>query len=621
LFIKAYFYPIFSSNPLQKTAFFLVLLSILVGCRAPAPIEQPVTHDEFIDSATELNQLFISQRRNNLEQAMIYAQNELAISLPIGYRKGIAEGFQNTGFVHYYRNDLPEALDAYLMSLQHMEALKDSSGIAECSYVLGKIHREQGNYSKALEYSFRALEIRKAKKDVGGTSSVLNGIGNIYIAKKNYDSALIYFSQRMTLERMRGDSAGVASVYTDIGNVLTEKGNAEEGLASHLKALEKLEGMNKDSSVWYLLKFKSGVLIDLANSYLILQQYEPAISASKESLSLAVTTNARKEKRNAYKMLADIYRAMNNKQEEAVYLEYYVGLNDSLLNEESIKQVANADAKYESEKKKREIASLNEENALLDLERQRAEENKKMILIGVAAFLLLGGIIGWIVYSRNRLKQQQEQFRAVIEGEENERKRIAMELHDGLGQLLSAARLNVSGLEDNVAKEDDEVVRTSLSLIDDACQEVRSISHNLMPAALIRLGLVAALRELAAKTSQAGRVHVTVDHEKLAVKPANDEEIALYRIIQEVMNNALKHAAANTINVKLMSIGGEVIVTISDDGAGMNLQQIESSSGIGWKNIRSRVQLLQGKLDIRSAPGKGTTVEIRINCTLQPNQE
>lgn len=606
---------------MKKTAFFLAILSVLVACSDPAPVEKVVSQDQFIDSAKRLNQLFISERKNNLGQAAVYAQNELAISLPIGYEKGIAEGYQNTGFVHYYHNNFPEALDAYLAALKIVEALNDSTAIAECSYVLGKIHREQGNYSKALEYSFRALKIRKAQKDIGGTSSVLNGIGNIYSAKKNYDSALIYFSQRMTLERMRGDSAGVASAYTDIGNVLTEKGNPKEGLASHLKALEKLEGMNKDSSVWYLLKFKAGVLIDLANSYLILEQYEPAIRATKESLALSVTTNSRKEKRNAYKMLADIYRAMNNKQDEAAYLEDYVGLNDSLLSEETIKQVANADAKYESEKKKREIASLNEENALLDLQRQRAEENKKMILIGVTAFLVLGAIAGWIVYSRNRLRQQQEQFRAVIEGEEKERKRIAMELHDGLGQLLSAARLNVSGLEDSVAKEDDETLKTSLSLLDDACQEVRSISHNLMPAALIRLGLVAALRELAAKTAQAGRVNVTVDHEQLMVQPANDEEIALYRIIQEVMNNALKHASAKNITVKLSSIGGEVIATIVDDGAGMDLQEIENSTGIGWKNIRSRVQLLEGKLDIRSTPGKGTTVEIRINCTLQPNEE
>ncbi len=602
---------------MRTLVFLLSFILFLVGCNEANPVAEVRQNNPSVDSAEQLNKLFNAERRNNFELATTYAQNGLDLSLKIGYQKGIADGFQNMGFVHYYRNDLPEALAAYLSSLQLMELLNDSAGIAECSYVIGKIHRSHGNYEKALEYSFHALEIQQALENPGGTSSVLNGIGNIYVLKKEYDSALYYYSQRMKLERMRGDSGGVASVLTDIGNVQTAKGNLQLGLTYHELAIAKLEEMNPDSSNWYLLKFKSGVLIDMAQCYMKLGWFNDAIAAARESLALTAFTNARKEKRNVYKMLAAIYKEMDRHDVESEFLEKYIALNDSLLNEEGIKQIANADAKYEAEKKEKELAVLGIEKANLALEVQQSEERTKLIFIGIGIFILLGGISGWMFYNRNRIRQQQEQFRAVIEGEENERKRIAMELHDGLGQLLSAARLNVSGLEENVAKEDDETLKTSLSLIDDACQEVRSISHNLMPAALIRLGLVAALRELAAKISQSGQVKVIFDHQDFTLKLSNNEEIGLYRIIQEVVNNALKYAAANTITIKIKNLGGEAFAEIRDDGIGMNMDQADSSTGIGWKNIRSRVQLLEGKLDIHSAPGKGTSVEIRINSLLQ----
>jgi two-component system, NarL family, sensor kinase len=596
---------------LRRYLFLLIASSLVWGCDRPP--EQVTARDDqwLIDSASRLDAQFNACKKSDLETAATYAEQELELTRNSTYVKGQADANANLGFVHYYRNNFPEALNYYLAALEKYELVRDTSGIAHSSYVIGKIHRQQGNYQKALEYSFRSLELQRLRNNVGETSSVLNGIGNIYAVMHEYDTAILYYSQRIPMERLRGDSAGVASAYADLGAAYTAKGDAERGLAYHLIALEKLKPVHIDSSTWYLQKFKAGVLIDVAHDYFQLHDFSGAIASAEESIRLATQVNARKEKRSAYKTLAELYGATGNDAKQLLFLEAYIALNDSLLSEEGLKQIADAEARYEVARKEKEVAVLNASNATLQLSLEQEESTRNIILLIGGSLLLLGGAGAFIIHTRNRLRSKQQEFRAMIDGEEKERKRIAMELHDGLGQLLSAARLNVSGLEENIVKEDDAVLKNSLSLIDDACSEVRNISHNLMPAALIRMGLVAALRELAAKVTHSGKLRVTFSHELYAGKLSDTEEITLYRIVQEIVNNAVKYAQASEIGITLS--GERVIhVTVRDNGIGMKPGQEFSGNGIGWQNMRSRVELLNGKMQINAAPGQGTAVHITI---------
>jgi signal transduction histidine kinase len=209
-------------------------------------------------------------------------------------------------------------------------------------------------------------------------------------------------------------------------------------------------------------------------------------------------------------------------------------------------------------------------------------------------------------------EQRIQQFKAVIEATENERKRIAQDLHDGLGQLLSTAKLNVSSLEDSIVEDDRKQYENSMSLIDEACQEVRSISHNMMPSTLIRLGLLPAIKELADKINSAQQVRVEVTLEGFESRLNEEREIAIYRIVQEVLNNALKYAAATLIKIMLVKRADEVVVTINDNGKGFNTDNIAQSKGIGWRNVFSRVDMLGGHINVHSTEGKGTTVVVRL---------
>lgn len=244
----------------------------------------------------------------------------------------------------------------------------------------------------------------------------------------------------------------------------------------------------------------------------------------------------------------------------------------------------------------------------------------------IASMMALGLVlllIGIRFYLRRQVRlrtrdlqlEQRARIGAIIETEEKERKRIAGELHDGLGQLLSTARLNVAGLGEDEESQDNVLLKNSLQLLDEACAEVRTISHNMMPGALIRLGLAEAVNELINKINDTEKIKIAYDT-NLDERLPETTEVALYRIVQEVLTNMLRHAEAKNISVRIDKTGEQLLVVIADDGKGLDVAQIQHSGGLGWKNIYSRLGLLEGTMDIASEKGKGTT--ITINIPLRP---
>lgn len=208
--------------------------------------------------------------------------------------------------------------------------------------------------------------------------------------------------------------------------------------------------------------------------------------------------------------------------------------------------------------------------------------------------------------------QQRRSFRAVIEATEKERKRVAEDLHDGLGQLLSTAKLNLTAIEGVEDTEEYKNINNSIAILDEACQEVRHISHNMMPGTLIRLGLVSAVREQARKINESGKILVTVSVSGFENRMDESREIAIYRVMQELLNNAIRYANATDISIKLEQQADGYLFTISDNGQGFDPRVLEKSKGIGWRNIQSRIDLLQGNIDFKTAPGKGSIFNIWI---------
>jgi signal transduction histidine kinase len=287
---------------------------------------------------------------------------------------------------------------------------------------------------------------------------------------------------------------------------------------------------------------------------------------------------------------------------------------DAALSIATQQKVAALEAKYDEEKQQLII-----EQQKFELQRQRLL-NYGIIIVAVLLFAL-----AYLYHRRFLLQQinllkdetlrhQELSAQAVIEAEEKERKRIAGDLHDSIGQILSAARMNLSGLSAQFQTNElqgELLLQRTLSLIDDGCKEVRNLSHDMMPNALLKAGLPSAIKELTDKIDDT-QLKVNLYIEGLNDRLQTHVETVLYRIIQEIVGNTIKHAEANHIDISLIKDSDGLSCTIEDNGKGFNIASKEKSGGIGLNNIRSRINYLKGTVEWDAGMGKGTLVAIHV---------
>lgn len=204
----------------------------------------------------------------------------------------------------------------------------------------------------------------------------------------------------------------------------------------------------------------------------------------------------------------------------------------------------------------------------------------------------------------------------VLKGEEKERTRLAKDLHDGLGGMLSGIKHSLNAMKGNLVMtpENHQAFERSMDMLDSSIREMRRVAHNMMPEALVKFGLDTALKDFCNDINQSGALQINYQSIGLGnVEVEQTTSITIYRIVQELINNTMKHAAAKSAIVQVSKTDKAISITVEDDGKGFNTLVLEGTRGIGWSNIQSRVEYLKGKLDVQSEPGKGTSVHIELN--------
>lgn len=222
-----------------------------------------------------------------------------------------------------------------------------------------------------------------------------------------------------------------------------------------------------------------------------------------------------------------------------------------------------------------------------------------------------------VVVQNAVIKQQIVATTGIIYAGENERRRMAGDLHDGVGQLLSATKMNLDTLLERLkatAPENLELIIKTIFMVDEGCREVRAITHQMMPKVLLKAGLVPALRDFVNKI-ESRDLKITLETLVLEKQLNSNTEIVLYRVVQEAVNNAVKHAKASLLDIQLTIDGDGVSVTVEDNGQGFDTSRRAEFEGLGLKNIVARVTYLKGTVDISSSPGMGTLVAILIPLT------
>lgn len=538
------------------------------------------------------------------------AEKCLEISKKHSFPVSMALAYNGLGIYYWQTGNYTEAIKNHLAALKIREQLKDENGIAKSLGNLGLVYLDNEKLREAEYYSSRGLALGKKIKDDNIIINCLHTLANLYSAKNNFNKALQYCMEAVPICLRDDNKRGLSQVYSSMAHCYERLQQYDKSLAYQLKVLEldKFFGDEKQVSDTYA---------NIGEIYKDKGNYAESAVWLKKSLRLSQQTKYKQGEKNSWLILSGLYEKNGSYREALIAYQKYQEINAVMINVGNDKQIAQMQTQYETEKKENRINLLNKQNTIQKLS---INSRNKTIAI-IAALFLLSGIVVALFFYHNKLKQKAQQLKqqdiltkAIVDAEENERKRIASDLHDGVGQLFSAVKMNLNGLFERItiAREEDRfLAENTLALVDESCREVRSISHQMMPNMLLRSGIAADLKSFIEKID-ADSLQVKLEANGFKNKLESNVETMLYRIIQETVNNVIKHAKATRLDIILNRDSIGISAKITDNGIGFNVNEKDSFAGIGLRNIATRIEYLKGIIKYTSAPGEGTSVFIAV---------
>ncbi len=532
------------------------------------------------------------------------------------------------------------------------------------TYNLGTIYGREGYVNEELKSMIEVAPLVEKMKDTGVMAILSSNLGIRFSNLEHYDKAYEYFKKSNVLfeksNRINGQVYGnlafsmclykmdsiteMRSILDKVKKELDKMPKAREwdlyfiyrglyhtSIKEYEKALsyyEKAkETIDKNKMTAHLEELYSGYMTtyDAAKNNKMSKVY-----ALKYTALLGNNTFGEK-RMNAYKILAEYEEKDKNFSKAYEYLTKYRQLKDSITIDSMNMEIRQLELLYQTEKKEKRILDLKNKNNVtaLALEKRLSLSYFMIMTIGILVIVLT---IGYIIYKNKlrkaqikerkretevkelRQEQQNKIFSAMIESQEKERKRLAINLHDGLGGRLSGISLNLSKLNKDEPKQyPKKQLRKVMKDLADSLTELRGIARNMMPETLLKFGLYAALKDYCSSMNS-NRLKVTLQFYGSDKGISTNQQVTMYRVIQELINNAIKHARASEVLVQYMREGNIIDITVEDNGVGMDKEVLENeASGMGLANLRTRVAYLNGDLDFQTVENEGTTVNVHIN--------
>ncbi|MFZ1750152.1 MAG: ATP-binding protein [Saprospiraceae bacterium] len=521
-------------------------------------------------------------------------------------------------------------------------------------------------YEKSFEYYRRALEYFKITRDTFGVYETNHAIARRYTDAGFYDESVTLLLNLIQIYSDLNRPEKLAHLYFDLNKTYKAKGEGVQSIAYLTKA-EELNSIVKDTTLMTNILFDKTTSFELAleldsalvtafKIFTISSEFEDLDIVSKSLYHIGYINKLRRDyelavkylskanellpskpysllRKMIYKELAETYALIDNPQLAYEFLNSYTLLNDSISFKNRLESFTNLALKYGSKDKQTSIE-------LLKIEKQYAEEKnteqrRTLYILGIGLIIVIISIYFIVKFYDQRITttkiitEQKEEInnqrirelesnykmssmRFVIEGQEIERERIAKDLHDSLGGLLSTIKLQF----DHVRSKRSDLTELkeynkAQHLLDTAVDEVRNISRNLQPGSLHNLGLTSAIKDLINRIEGEASPYVDFQYYMMPEKLDKMISLTVYRIIQELLSNTLKHAKADEILIQINTEADELVIQYEDDGIGFDQNNLKRK-GMGLDNIKSRVNYLHGQITIDSENGQGISVLIRI---------
>lgn len=596
---------------------------------------------------------------SNSDSALIYFHSALQLANKLKYQTGILKATRNLTGAHLVANKFDSSLVYAKMSYDYASEFKDSLGIGIALFNIGTAYRFLAEMDSAVKYSLQGARILDVLGELSIAAQLNDGLQVLYMTMGQYDKAIAYGEKavqqgrelknnnllsislnNLALSYMEIDSlqdkaidalkesivasqlsnniSAQAAAYNNLSGIAINQLKFDEAEGYARKSLKVNEQFGSDESAAIALRA-------LAICFLQKKDFVKAKVYVDSSMRLSERTNNTAEVGQNLRIQTILAYASGDLVAGAKYFKQAEKIFATVFNKTLVDKEAELRIKFETEKKELQISSLEADKKVQELTIGK-KNTLNLILIGGSIAL---GVIFLLFYRGYRQKQKIQQQRineletekklaateAVLKGEEQERTRLAKDLHDGLGGMLSGIKYSLNTMKGNLimTPENAQAFERSMDMLDSSIKEMRRVAHNMMPEALVKFGLDAALRDFCNDINQSGALKLS--YQSIGMEGAVIDQttsITLFRIVQELLNNAIKHAKAKSAIVQLSKSGEQLAVTVEDDGIGFDTSILKASRGIGWSNIQSRIDYMKGKLDIKSDPGHGTSVHIEF---------
>jgi signal transduction histidine kinase len=550
----------------------------------------------------------------------------------IGDEGGLAAVAVISGFLHYRLRDYSEALKCYGAALSTFQKIKSIPGMSDVHRKLGVLYADQGDYSEALKYYIEALKLAESTNDKGPISECYVDIGYICEHQRKYGEALKYFLSALKLRQEIGWKPAIAGAYNDLAIAYLKQSNYSEALKNGRLALKineeiqdkwgiafsyrNLAEVYRDhgdyseavkSSLTSLRIYadigdKWGMAInynDIGRVYTKLHRYSEARQYLVNCLSISKEIGAKEELRDAYFSLSQLDSITGDFHEGLAHFKLYSVYKDSLLNETNGKRIAIIKEQYESEKKDKEIALLNKETAIRDLQLKKQKQAKNYFIAGLGLFFVLGFFIYRNHHNRQKLKLL------------TLRNKIASDLHDDVGSTLSSISI-FSQMAQQQSGETIPLLETIGESSRKMLDAMADIVWTIKPENDQFEKIIMRMRSFAYELLGAKKIdfEFIADDEVSKINLPMEVRKNLYLIFKEATNNMVKYAQANKAMFAIKEEKNNLTMMIRDNGKGFDSSK--QTEGNGLRNMKRRASEMGAELVIDSQPGIGTMIQLKV---------
>lgn len=591
-----------------------------------------------------LNKLANHYQEKNLDSVKYYADESFKLFSRTKYLQARGNGLHQMGVFHRKKGEIEKSslyLDSALEVRKSIGDLKKigytvmeignllfGQGEMQENIAISKVSDEEyfaemkianGFYGRANKKYLEALNFAKESSDSLIMAKTYQSVANSFYGIAEYDEAIEYYDSSYAFYPLLNRDLRMDAVAGKVTCLLqTERSDSREKIDELLKELRTFFRVKKKPGRWIMINMSLAINAEYSDPNLTIELLEEADSVAKANSNVKYGMKITGH-------LADIYEKRGDWKKALYYFKRSTDLGNQVSNSDTKSRISELEIKYDTEKTERKFAEERAEK----LEEKRMKQQFIWISISIGAALLVLAIVYFQRQRINRLQKKREQekhnkqindllknqemasIEAALDGQEQERKRIAEDLHDRLGSTLSAVRMYFESASSSSGENKQERYDKAYKLLDRAIDDTRGIAHNLVAGTLSKFGLFAALEDLKQTIQGAGNVKVEYAFDAREERFRTELEINLYRIVQEVFSNALKHANPRKLSVSITQSESELLVELSDDGKGFDTKA--DFKGIGLQNIQARIHKLNGEFDLKSEEGLGTIYQIRLN--------